>query len=174
MIINILRQTGRFLFFVLLQVLVLNNIQFNGYINPFLYVFIILMLPFETPAWLVMIVSFLAGILNDMFQDTMGMHAAASVTMGYLRLHILKLFSPRDGYDNTQEPTLYYLGFQWYLWYSLFLVVIHHFFFFFIEVFSFKEIGHTLIRAVFSTVATMLLLFLCQMLIYKPKDVRKK
>ena len=36
----------RFLFLVLFQVLILNNIQFSGYINPYLYVLFILMLPF--------------------------------------------------------------------------------------------------------------------------------
>ena len=139
MISNILKQIGRFVFFILLQVLILNNIQFNGYVNPYLYVFIILMLPFETPVWLMMLVSFSAGLVVDMFQDSMGMHAAACVAMGYARSFILKLFSPRDGYDVTTEPTLYYLGASWYLSYSLILVTIHHLVFFTIEAFIFYQ-----------------------------------
>ena len=38
-----------FIVLVLIQVLILNNIQFSGYINPFLYVLFILLLPFQTP-----------------------------------------------------------------------------------------------------------------------------
>lgn len=171
MISNIFKQIGRFIFFILLQVLILNNIQFSGFVNPYLYVFIILMLPFETPVWLVMCISFGAGILVDMFQDSMGMHASACVALGYARSIILKLFSPRDGYDPTTEPTLYYLGASWYLSYSLILVTLHHFVFFTIEAFSFHQYNYTLMRLLYSVIATSLLLFLCQMLIYKPKGV---
>ena len=153
--------------------MVLNNIQFSGYVNPYLYVFIILMLPFATPVWMVMTISFGAGLLIDMFQDTMGMHAAASVIMGYSRSFILKLFSPRDGYDSSTEPTLHYLGASWYFSYSLLLVFIHHFTFFFLEAFSADELLFTLSRMGLSLVFTMILIFISQMLIYKPKDIRK-
>lgn len=173
MISVILKHIIRFIFFIFLQVLILNNIQFSGFVNPYLYVFIVLMLPFATPVWLVMLVSFLSGLLIDMFQDTMGMHAAATVLMGYSRSFILKLFSPRDGYDNSTEPTLHYLGASWYLSYSLLLVLIHHFTFFFIEAFSADEIWYTLTRMAFSVIFTMVLIFISQMLIYKPKELRK-
>ena len=93
MISVIFKHTIRFIFFIFLQVLILNNIQFSGYVNPFLYVFIILMLPFATPVWMVMMISLGSGLLIDMFQDTMGIHAAACVMMGYSRSFILKLFS---------------------------------------------------------------------------------
>jgi hypothetical protein len=108
-----------------------------------------------------------------MFQDTMGMHAAASVIMGYSRSFILKLFSPRDGYDSSTEPTLHYLGASWYFSYSLLLVFIHHFTFFFLEAFSADELLFTLSRMGLSLVFTMILIFISQMLIYKPKDIRK-
>lgn len=173
MISVILKHTIRFIFFIFLQVLILNNIQFSGYVNPFLYVFIILMLPFATPVWMVMTISLGAGLLIDMFQDTMGMHAAACVMMGYSRSFILKLFSPRDGYDNSTEPTLHYLGASWYLSYSILLVFIHHFVFFFLESFSMNEFMFTMARMGLSLVFTMVLIFISQMLIYKPKDIRK-
>ena len=173
MISVIFKHTIRFIFFIFLQVLVLNNIQFSGYVNPYLYVFIILMLPFATPVWMVMLISLTAGLLIDMFQDTMGMHAAACVMMGYSRSFILKLFSPRDGYDSSTEPTLHYLGASWYLSYSLLLVFIHHFVFFFIEAFSGDAIWFTLARIGLSLVFTMVLIFISQMMIYKTKDVRK-
>jgi hypothetical protein len=131
------------------------------------------MLPFTTPVWMVMTISFGAGLLIDMFQDTMGMHAAASVIMGYSRSFILKLFSPRDGYDSSTEPTLHYLGASWYFSYSLLLVFIHHFTFFFLEAFSADELLFTLSRMGLSLVFTMILIFISQMLIYKPKDIRK-
>ncbi len=173
MISIIFKHILRFVFLIALQVLLLNNIQFSGYVNPYLYVFIILMLPFATPVWLVMLISLLAGLLVDMFQNTAGMHAAACVLMGYSRSFILKLFSPRDGYADSTEPTLHYLGASWYFSYSFILVFIHHFTYFFIEAFSFHEFLFTLTRMLFSLIFTMILIFISQMLIYKPKDSKR-
>jgi hypothetical protein len=131
------------------------------------------MLPFATPVWMVMVISLGAGLLIDMFSDSMGLHAAACVMMGYSRSFILKLFSPRDGYDTSTEPTLHYLGASWYFSYSLLLVLIHHFTFFFLEAYSADELLFTLSRMSLSLVFTLLLIFISQMMIYKPKELRK-
>jgi rod shape-determining protein MreD len=163
---------ARLLVFTLLQILVLNNVMFSGFINPYLYVITVLMLPFNTPAVLVMSTGFVSGLLIDIFQDSLGMHAAASVLMAYSRSYVLKLFSPREGYDTNAEPTLHYLGNAWFLSYSILLISIHHVCYFFIEVFRISEIIYTLIRIVASIISTSLLVYIVQMLIYKPKDSR--
>ena len=77
MINNILKHSVRFVFLVLLQVLILNNIQLNGFINPYLYILFIIMLPFEIPVWLLMLLAFVMGISIDMFLNTMGIHVCA-------------------------------------------------------------------------------------------------
>lgn len=173
MINVIAKQLLRFVFFILLQVLVLSNIQFNGFVNPYLYVFIILMLPFATPVWLVLVISFLTGITIDMFLNSMGIHAAATVLMGYSRSYILRFFSPREGYESSTEPTLHYLGATWYLSYSILLVLIHHITYFMIEAFNVNEFKLTMYRIFFSVLFTEALLFISQMMIYKSKDTRK-
>ncbi|MFZ4059415.1 MAG: rod shape-determining protein MreD, partial [Ferruginibacter sp.] len=71
------RNISRFFLLILLQVLVFNNMHLNGYINPYVYVLFILLLPFETPQWLLLISAFLLGFGVDLFSDTMGMHTAA-------------------------------------------------------------------------------------------------
>lgn len=173
MISVLFKQTFRFIFFIVLQIVVLNHIQFNGYINPYLYIFIIMMLPFTTPVWLVLLLSFLSGLLIDMFQDSMGMHAAATVFMGYARSFVLKLFSPREGYEDATEPTLNYLGASWYFSYTLIMVLIHHFTYFIIEAFSFGNFKMTLLRITASGAFTVILVFIAQMLVHKPKDAKK-
>src|SRR4051812_18702722 len=100
MIIEILLILLRFLVLVAIQVLVLNNVQLGGYINPFLYVMFILMLPVRFPKIVVLLLSLLTGIVIDMFSNTMGMHAAACLMMGYLRPGWLRILAPRDGYDS--------------------------------------------------------------------------
>ncbi|MBK9477421.1 MAG: rod shape-determining protein MreD [Bacteroidetes bacterium] len=170
MINELIKQLFRFAFLLLLQVLVLNNIQFSGYINPYLYVLFILMMPFDTPVWIVLLSGFLMGISVDTFMNTAGMHAAATVAMAFVRSYVLKLFAPREGYEFGTEPTLRYMGPAWYLSYSVLLVSIHHFIFFYIEVFRFNEFFSTLLRVVLSIFFTMILVMLSQFLIYKPRD----
>ncbi|MCX6258967.1 MAG: rod shape-determining protein MreD, partial [Bacteroidia bacterium] len=126
----------RFILLVLLQVLILNNIRFSGFINPYVYVMFILLLPFETPKWLLIISAFLIGISVDYFSDTMGMHAAASVCMAYFRPHILGLIAPRDTYEAGTYPQMNYFGFTWFVQYCLILTFIHHSVLFFAEVFT--------------------------------------
>lgn len=162
MIIDILKYTGRFFLLILLQVLILNNIQLSGYINPYLYILFVLMLPIQSPIWLVLTASFLLGLTMDMFSNSGGIHAASCVLIGFVRKPILTFFSPRDGFDFGSVPSLDYLGTASYLYYTLILTSIHHFIFFFLEEFSFNEFFSTFFRAMFSIVFTMLLILLSQ------------
>lgn len=169
MINLVLRNIIRFVFLVFLQVLILNNINLGGYINPYFYVLFILMLPFETPKWLLLMSAFLLGLSVDMFSDTAGLHASACVFMAYCRPYILNVVSSKQEYELGIRPTIRDLGFNWFFSYSLILVSIHHLLLFYLEVFGFGEFFHTLLRSLLSIVFTMILLILSQYLVYRPK-----
>jgi len=81
---------GRFVLLVLLQVIILNKINFLGYINPYLYIMFILILPVNYPNWQVIILGFLLGLSIDIFEDTGGIHAAACLVISYLRPGLLR------------------------------------------------------------------------------------
>jgi rod shape-determining protein MreD len=167
---EIIRNIIRYLLLVGVQVLIINNIELGRFINPFLYILFIIILPFETPKWLVLLSAFLIGITMDMFTDTGGMHAAACVFMGYIRPGILKLFSPRDGYEFGTQPTVQYLGIPWFLSYAGILVFAHHLILFFIEVFRFSEFFSTFFRVIISSLFTLLLVIITQYLFYRKKN----
>ncbi len=60
--INLLpRYLFNFVMLILLQVLLLNNLQFSGYVNPYLYVLFIITLPFSTPKWLLLVLGFITA-----------------------------------------------------------------------------------------------------------------
>ena len=170
MINEVIKNILRFIFLVFFQVLILNNIQLSGYLNPFLYVLFILMQPFETPKWLVLILAFVLGISIDMFSNTGGLHAAASVFMAFLREPILKLIAPRDGYDVVQKPTIQQFGFGWFFSYAGILVFIHHFFLFYLEVFHFANFFSTFFRVILSSFFTLTLIFISQFFFSNPKS----
>lgn len=162
-----LRNIWRFIFVILLQVLVLNNIQLNGYINPYFYVIFILLLPFETPNWVLLIMAFLLGISIDLFVNTPGMHASATILMAFLRPYVLSILAPRENYEVGTFPRLYYYGFGWFFRYALILVVIHHVFLFYIEIFRFSDFFITLSRSLISAAFTIILIILSQFVIFR-------
>jgi rod shape-determining protein MreD len=166
----IIRNLFRFIILVLVQVLIIKNLELGRFINPFIYVLFIIILPFETPKWLLLISAFVLGITIDMFYDTAGMHAAACVAVAYVRPGILKLFSPRDGYEIGTQPTIQYLGVPWFLSYSAILIVLHHFILFYIEIFRFSEFFSTLLRVIISSLFTLLLVVMSQYLFNRKKD----
>lgn len=170
MLNEIIRNIIRFILLVAVQILIINNIELGRFINPFLYVLFIIILPFETPKWLVLISAFLIGITMDMFSDTGGMHAAACVFMAYIRPGVLKLFSPRDGYEFGTQPTVQYLGVPWFLSYAGILVVSHHLILFFVEVFRFSEFFSTFFRVIVSSFFTLFLVIVTQYLVYRKKQ----
>ncbi len=164
---QILKNTLRFVVLVFIQVAILNNIQISGFINPYVYVLFILLLPFETPNWVLLVLSFFIGLSVDVFSNTLGMHASASVFMAYLRPYILNYLSVRDGYEQGTRPGVFHYGFAWFFKYCIVLVLAHHSFLFFIEVFSFSNLSETIVRIIFSAFFTLTLLMTSQFLMFK-------
>jgi rod shape-determining protein MreD len=167
MIKLLLRHIIRFIFLVIFQVLILNNIQYTGFLNPYLYILFILMLPFETPNWFLMILAFFLGLIIDLFSNTIGIHASATVFLAFLRPILLQIISPRDGYEPGTRPIIAHYGLGWYLKYTVILVLAHHFFLFFVEVFSFSDVHRTLIRILFSSSFTIVLIMISQLFILR-------
>jgi len=167
MIVKIIQNIIRFLFLVLLQVLVLNHIQWSGFINPYVYILFILLLPYETPKWLLLVSGLILGLTIDMFGNTSGMHAAATVLMAFARPRILKLVAPRDGYESETKLTPFVMGFKWFITYVSVSVLLHHTAYFFIEAFRFSEFFFTFFKAILNSIITILLIIFGQYIFSK-------
>ena len=161
------RNIIRFAILVLVQILILNNIQISGYLVPNFYILFILLLPFETPRWLLLLMAFALGVSVDLFSHTLGMHAAATVFMAFLRPWVLEMSAPRDGYETGTFPRVYYYGFQWFFRYTVILVLAHHFVLFYIEVFRFSEFFSTLLRVLLSSLFSVIIILISQYFVYR-------
>ncbi|MCI0523101.1 MAG: rod shape-determining protein MreD, partial [Bacteroidales bacterium] len=71
---RVLNYTVAFVGLILLQLLIFNNIQLSGYINPYIYVMFILVLPLNIPSWILLLLSFMTGLVVDLFSGTFGVH----------------------------------------------------------------------------------------------------
>ncbi len=172
MIIDFFKNILRFIILVFLQVLIVKNVELGPYIVPFIYVLFIVMLPFNIQKMFLLVIAFLSGLTIDFFYSTIGMHAAACVFIAYIRPGVLKLISPREGYDSNAQPSMQHMGPSWFLTYSIFMILAHHFVLFYIEVFRWSDFFSTFLRVLLSSVFTLLLIIVTQFLFYKRKSDR--
>ena len=161
------RNILRFIILVLAQVLIFNNIQFSGYINPYIYVLFILLLPFETPKWMLLVTAIFLGLIMDIFSDTAGIHTIATIFMAYLRPYVLNLISPHDGYESGTFPRVAYYGVNWFTKYASILILAHHFVLFYIEIFRFGNFFSTFFRVILSTIFSLAFIVLSQFFVYR-------
>ncbi|WP_246343661.1 hypothetical protein [Adhaeribacter radiodurans] len=132
----------------------------------FIYLAFLLFLPIQMPPVLLLLLGFVTGFTLDLFYDTGGIHAAATVLLAYLRPYILLLLTPRDGYDQNDSVNLHIMGWRWFLVYSFILIFFHHLIFFFLELAGIKLIGFTLSKVVVSTLFTGMVMIIIQLLFF--------
>lgn len=159
----------RFVFLVLFQIFVLNNIQLMGYANPYLYILFILTLPIETPKWLLLLLGFFLGYVIDYFSYTIGLHIAATVLIAYLRPKLIRLVVPKLEPGPDVIIGIEQFGFKSFLLYTGILVFIHHLVLFFLETFKLDDFWEILNRAAISSILTIILIFIGQYLFYSKK-----
>lgn len=155
-----------FFVLVLIQVLVLNQVQFSGYINPYLYVLFVMLLPLSSPRYIVLPLAFLIGLTIDIFSNSLGVHAAATTFMAYFQPLIIRLISTHEE-DRSEFPGLKQNGFLWFLYYTIGMVVMHHFILFYLEIFSFQNFFHTLYRVILSSLFSIFVIVLSQFVIFR-------
>ena len=157
----IIRYAFMFVVLVLIQVLILNQIQFSGFINPYIYVLFIMLLPLSTPRYAILISAFLIGLTVDIFSSSLGIHAFASVFIAYLRL-----ITNREE-DQSDYPGLAQNKFSWFLSYTTIMVVVHHLVLFYIEVFTLNNFFETLYRVFLSSLFSIFIIVLSQFIIFR-------
>ena len=125
-----------FAILLLAQVLVLNHIHLFDCATPLLYVYVVLQFRRNYPRWGILLVSFLLGLLVDIFSNTPGVAAASMTFLGFLQPYVFAMFLNRDS-DEDLQPSMKSLGFAKFFYYAAVLVVVYCAIFFTIETFSF-------------------------------------
>ena len=163
---DILRQVLRFIFVILLQVLILNHITLYGFMCPYLYIVCILMLPVSIENWLRVIISFALGLIIDYFSGTLGLHAASCVFMGAAVPFILQLFYSNRDLRQGVCPDIAWFGMKNFILFVLLTVSVHHLVLFFLNVFSIRFFFHTFVSALLNIVFTSITIILYQMIFH--------
>lgn len=165
---NSLLNSIRFIVFLSLQVLIFNNINLFGYINPYPYVLFIILYPVNSNKNVLLLGSFFLGLLLDMFCNSGGIHTTASIVLAFLRPTLFK-FSFGLSYEyqtvkiadkmSPERITLLLLA-----------IVIHHFILFYLEYFRFGLLFTILSRTIISTLFTFTI---CLLIVYLIKPNKR-
>jgi len=170
---DILKHAGRFIIVVFIQVVLLNQLVFSGYITPFIYPVFILLLPFDIKGWWLLLLSFLLGITIDIFSNSLGMHAAASVFMGFMRPFVINLISSKTDFDSGTEPRLSIMGLPWIFFYTIIMAFLHHFFLFLIEIWGVGNLFKFFLRTFTSSIVSTLLILAFHLLLGNVSKARR-
>ena len=148
-----------FLFLVFLQVFILNNVLFLGYVNPYLYIIFVFLYPLKKNRFGFLLLSFLLGLSIDFFSDSGGIHAFATLTIAYFRLFFVKVFFKKFEMDYAFfQLNLEPFGKKFN--YVVTLTVLHHFILFSFANFSFQNIAMVFLNTLYSSVFTLVLYFI--------------
>jgi hypothetical protein len=154
---------------MLVQVLVLNNMNLGGYMNPYIYLLFILLLPSNINRSLLLLIAFLTGLTIDFFGNTLGLHAAACVFLAFLRPGTIHAMFRYYEFNQGEEPGPSTIGLWGFLRYALVLVFVHQLLLFYLEILSFSNFFQTLIRVLLSTALSTSIMMIAVMLFGKRK-----
>lgn len=164
---TVIRNIIRIIVLVVMQVFIFDNIRLGHFIHPYIYVLFIMLLPFDTPKWRLLIDGFIIGMLIDIFSGTPGLNAAATVFMAYFRPNIIGITTRKSDIEEKNIPSITEMGLKWFVVYGLMLLIMHNLVLFWIEAFSIKLFGIIMLEVLLS-VPVSLFVIIIAMYIFKP------
>jgi len=166
-----LKNIIRFALFLLLQIVVLNEVPpVHRFIIPYLYFLYILWLPFSINRFTLLIIAFLFGLSLDYFTGTTGLHAAPCVLIAYVRPYLLNLLLPQETIEQSYaEPGVNSMGWAPYAVYVGVLTFIHHFYLVLLEWLQFGNFTYFLGKVFATSLMSVLLIFVVELVMNRRK-----
>ena len=152
-----------------LQVSIFNNIDFLGYINPYLYIIFVIVFPFYKNKTLLLISSFLLGIFIDFLTNDGGIHAFSLVFISYIRLYVLKVITNKTDSDS-ENLNIRSIPFLSLLLWIIILSFTHHLLLFLLEQFSFGQFDRLLLKTFLTSIFSVVLIVFCLQLFLKKES----
>lgn len=148
------KQIGRYIVVMILQVLLFDQLQLLGVCHPYIYILCLLMMPITLPHSADMFIGAAAGLIMDVFCNSMGVHTAACIFIMFIRPYLIgALVNDKDRLN--EQISLRALGMEALLRYVVIMVVIHHLTVFLLAAWSWAHIGFVLIETIVSSIITI-------------------
>ncbi|WP_111706637.1 rod shape-determining protein MreD [Lutibacter citreus] len=153
---SILKNSFRFILLVIVQVLVLNNLNLFGFLNPMIYIIWVFLFPIRKSKSLFLILSFLLGLTIDFFSNSGGINAGATLFIAYIRLPILQAVLKKSDFDYLLF-NLRAISFGKAFTFISILTFIHHFIIFSLEYFSFNSYSSIIYNTLLTSICTIII-----------------
>ena len=167
--IGLLSYSVQFIVLVALQVLILNNVELAGYMNPYLYLIFLLILPANLNRVVLLIIGFVLGYTIDIFENSGGLHASATLMLAFIRPALFRLVAG-PGSVEIDRMNIKTLGVSRFMMLAAIAVFAHHFWLFLLEAFGFRDFLQVIKRTFLSGLFTLLLVYLTQILVYRKEQ----
>ncbi|MEQ9466956.1 MAG: Rod shape-determining protein MreD [Ekhidna sp.] len=155
--ISINEQILNLILLLLVQLPLIHRVTLFDKAFGFFYVGFLLLLPRTLSRSYLMLIGFLSGLLVDVFTNTPGIHASASVFIMFIRSFWLNVVT-----DDAQEITnldISSLKKSGFVYFIFPLVFVHHFLIFTIENGGFHLFGMVLSKVFFSAIFSTVVIF---------------
>lgn len=165
---NFILNIIRFFTLLVIQIFVLNQIHFGGWINPYIYILFIILYPINSNKFGFITSSFLLGLMMDIFSDSGGVHATASLLLAYVRPSFLR-FAFGLSYEYQTIRIAEKLSVDRFT-FIMISILFHHLLLFTLELYRFDLFFEIISRTILSTIFTFII---CVISIYLIKPNRK-
>ncbi len=151
------KQFGRYIIVMLLQVLLFDQLQLWGACHPYIYVLCLLMMPITLTHSLSMIIGAVAGLVMDIFCNSLGVHMAACILIMFIRPYlIVAIVNDKDRLN--EQISLRSIGMEALIKYVVILVLVHHLTVFSLDAWSWSHMGFVLLETLISSIVTILII----------------
>jgi hypothetical protein len=170
----VIKNTIRLILMMFIQVFIMQRIPpLHQFIVPYFYFAFILWLPFKISRIQLLFVSFLTGMLVDMFYKTPGLHAAAALLIGYIRPFLINLLLPKEATEwGNQEPTQKNMGSVPYWTYMVLMTLLHHFWMILLEWMQFGSFFYFIGKLIATSLLSLLLILITDLFLNRNAKLR--
>ncbi|MCD7963947.1 MAG: rod shape-determining protein MreD [Rikenellaceae bacterium] len=153
-----------FLIVSFLQIFLFNHLYMGYFVNPFIYLSFIILLPIDMRDYKILLLGLFTGLVMDFFMGSPGINVMATVLVSFCRPALIRFFMVKDDIEKGGIPNVDKMGLVKFLNYSFLMVFLHAAAFFMLESMSFAGIAYTFLKIIVNTIGTVFTVYICQLL----------
>lgn len=149
-----IREIGRLLLVLALQVLLFDHLHIGNWGVVMMYVLFLINLPVRIPRWAEMLIALTVGLIMDVWHSSLGIHIAACVALSFVRPLLLSK-AVQDIERIKDNISIQTIGRIEYTKCAVILTVLHHFIVFSLETWNIQFWWIVLLQTLVSSIMTL-------------------
>ena len=158
-------QGAYFFAYLLLQLLVFSHMALFDLALCYFYIGFIIFLPSSANRYLVLLLAFILGLFVDISYNTLGIHLFATLFVAFIKKYLLALSFAGTTIDPPEEVSIFSLGYNRFVLYTLGTLLIHIILIAVLQSMSLGLMSHLLVSYVFTLLLTFTSLGIFQYLV---------